>query len=256
MFMLLFSIVFARECDPFTSRKMKRNNCNTINKYNLYINNFFDNCANISNINTIYTNCKSKIYNIKHTSSIEHELEMLFPECLYTLSLEESIYNAGALSTFVSFVSKPFLKTILAPTFSIYKANNLLYVGMDKIGHFFEEGYKCYGKTHKECSQFSKHTENTYYGLLSSGIYSYADIYANLKGLDFWNDLSTKYYNCTLTCIKLREIDLNYYLDEYFDESINPSRTILPWVKIPNPVMKPKIPFDILYIEGINPKLL
>ncbi len=66
-----------------------------------------------------------------------------------------------------------------------------VYFGADKFGHFFSEGYSYYEmyRDGDEFSalQFGDLTESTFYGELTTGIFSYADLAANLNGLRFWN---------------------------------------------------------------------
>ena len=66
-----------------------------------------------------------------------------------------------------------------------------VYFGADKFGHFFSEGYSYYemyrGGDEFSALQFGDLTESTFYGELATGIFSYADLAANLNGLRFWN---------------------------------------------------------------------
>ncbi len=75
--------------------------------------------------------------------------------------------------------------------------------GIDKLEHFFQQGYKYYtiekessanGKSPHEAAQkaikWGQRTERTYYGLLASGVYSNADLYANYAGMKFFQGLT------------------------------------------------------------------
>jgi hypothetical protein len=84
-----------------------------------------------------------------------------------------------------------------SPTISLTKYLAVLlrvgevYFGADKFGHFFSEGFSYYemyknGDEHSAL-QFGDLTESTFYGELTTGIFSYADLAANLNGLRFWN---------------------------------------------------------------------
>lgn len=253
----LFVVVYARENDPFSARKLPIKEGDVIVKFNEYLNMHFDQCALQSNLETIHKNCKKTIYDVKHSCIIEHKFEEMYDKYLYYIQLKNSIYGIPFLSNLASIVSKPFLVTIIAPVFVVWKNGVPLYIGMDKIGHFFEQGYTCYEKGYDECIKMCINSENTYYGLLSSGVYSYADIYANLQGLKIWQQLSEKHYTCSsTTCVKNEYIRLEDYIDEFWDESINPSKIILPWVKKRKIYVLDDLQTSEHYRAGVSPELL
>jgi hypothetical protein len=65
-------------------------------------------------------------------------------------------------------------------------------VGVDKIGHFFVEGWKYFkiayldGDGVEAAIRWGERAERTYFGFLTTGIYSYADLAANFDGMRFW----------------------------------------------------------------------
>jgi hypothetical protein len=65
-------------------------------------------------------------------------------------------------------------------------------VGVDKIGHFFVEGWKYFeiayldGEGVEAALDWGERAERTYFGLYTTGIYSYADLTANFEGMRFW----------------------------------------------------------------------
>jgi len=74
--------------------------------------------------------------------------------------------------------------------------------GIDKLEHFFQQGYKYYqlekeaaasGKSSSDAARtaikWGQRTERTYYGLVASGVYSNADLYANYAGMKFFQGL-------------------------------------------------------------------
>jgi hypothetical protein len=79
---------------------------------------------------------------------------------------------------------------------------NLL-IGTDKFSHFFNRGVKYFKRrygiqwtqelTDEEREEYTmdagEHSENSAYGVKSTGIASYADLMANFQGMRFWNDL-------------------------------------------------------------------
>lgn len=69
-------------------------------------------------------------------------------------------------------------------------------IGLDKIGHFFQQGWEYYNKYKngkngpKEAEKWSKETENGSFGKGTTGVYSNADLAANRKGGKFYEDLA------------------------------------------------------------------
>jgi len=68
-----------------------------------------------------------------------------------------------------------------------------VYIGSDKLGHFFTEGYSYYElylrSGEAAAIDYGRLTEISFYGLLTTGIFSWADLAANLNGMRFWNEL-------------------------------------------------------------------
>jgi len=75
--------------------------------------------------------------------------------------------------------------------------------GSDKLEHFFQQGYSYYKIRNAanakgtigedaiaQAVEWGKKTERTYYGLLVSGVYSNADLYANYAGMRFYDGLT------------------------------------------------------------------
>ena len=65
-------------------------------------------------------------------------------------------------------------------------------VGVDKLGHFFVQGWTYFdiayrqGKGIRAAMESGERSERTYFGLYTTGIYSYADLSANFEGMRFW----------------------------------------------------------------------
>jgi hypothetical protein len=65
-------------------------------------------------------------------------------------------------------------------------------VGVDKIGHFLVQGWKYFEIAYRDgdgveaALAWGEHSERTYFGLYTTGIYSYADLAVNFDGMRFW----------------------------------------------------------------------
>ncbi|WP_127718199.1 hypothetical protein [Halobacteriovorax sp. HLS] len=72
-------------------------------------------------------------------------------------------------------------------------------IGVDKLGHFFVEGWGFYKRAYLKgesgevnidnALRWGKFTERTYFGMTTTGVYSNADLVANYNGMRFWNQL-------------------------------------------------------------------
>jgi hypothetical protein len=65
-------------------------------------------------------------------------------------------------------------------------------IGVDKVGHFVVEGWHYFESAYLEgegivaAMDWGEGTESTYFGLYTTGVYSYADLVADFEGLRFW----------------------------------------------------------------------
>lgn len=97
------------------------------------------------------------------------------------------------------FVLNPFNFATLSPTVKVFGHE----LGIDKLEHLLQQGYQYYeiynkavgeGDTKRKALQtaidWGRKTERTYYGLLSSGVYSNADLFANYAGWKFYLGLT------------------------------------------------------------------
>lgn len=114
-----------------------------------------------------------------------------------------------------------------------------VYLGSDKLGHFFTEGRTYYtryiAENERSALRYGELTESSFYGELTTGIFSYADLAANLNGLRFWNSILAKkpdpidgtqpvrpYIGCTEgKWRRLRPFDWRDYVDPAWDEALN-----------------------------------
>ncbi len=112
------------------------------------------------------------------------------------------------------------------------------YIGSDKLGHFFTEGYSyfdLYLRSGEEAAiDYGRLSEISFYGLLTTGIFSWADLAANLNGMRFWNELlalrpdplTRQLPQPLLRCEQgrwKRQRDFHWrdYVDPAWDEAIN-----------------------------------
>jgi hypothetical protein len=106
----------------------------------------------------------------------------------YKTSYRDSIY-----------VSIPTDYFTISPTVNIYGTH----LGTDKIAHFFQQGYAYHRLAQRQAAKgasaqtaeskaiaWGRWTENTYYGTLVGGVFSNADLYANLAGMRFYEGLT------------------------------------------------------------------
>jgi hypothetical protein len=114
-------------------------------------------------------------------------------------------------------------------------------VGLDKFGHFFSEGWSYFELAYLDdegiaaAMDWGEGTERTYYGWITTGIYSYADLTANFNGMRFWRRVlgngedpvapehaSDAYVACQEGRWTLQQrLDLGEYIDGAWDEGNN-----------------------------------
>ncbi len=100
------------------------------------------------------------------------------------------------------------------------------YIGSDKFGHFFDTGYEYYKKSSlDDAMAYGEMTERTYYGLMTTSVYSYGDLAANLDGYFFWNRL-TQGKNAYVTCqnntwTQQNRFTFTEYINAAWDEGLN-----------------------------------
>lgn len=123
--------------------------------------------------------------------------------------------------------------------------------GIDKLEHFFQQGHKYYqienearakGSAPDEAARkavdWGKRTERTYFGLLISGVYSNADLYANYAGMKFFQGLTKAVEvngkarpasvalvdgRWTVADVNLSENLLKPFMTDHMNEALNPS---------------------------------
>ena len=148
------------------------------------------------------------------------------------LSRKESIFkHVNFWNNFFMFLSKDTIGAIV----NIEMDDKIHYVGADKFGHFFTEGYKHYEIAFKdkkgidEAIKWSQGTERGIFGLATSGVYSFADLVANYNGMVFWKNIfeqydyiDSPYFKCVDNQWKqIKSFDWSDYIDASWDEGIN-----------------------------------
>ncbi len=179
--------------------------------------------------------------------SLDKQLRELLADRSYSLSLDDSIYRD---INYVEGFSLNFKELS-----DVVRVSGHL-VGLDKLGHFFAEGWQYFeltreeGKSIEQDLQWGKEQESGKYGYTTTGIFSFADLVANFNGLRFWNRVLGKnddpllgfvanlfdspYVTCDIQVVasfrhmkivksweRNKKFDLSVYLDGVWDEGNN-----------------------------------
>lgn len=144
-----------------------------------------------------------------------------------------------------------------------------IYLGVDKLGHMFNQGYEYFQKYHKELNKtqdaklamklvidWGRSTENGMYGAVVDGVYSNGDLAANFAGFHFYENLfhpivlDEKIHSPILiikddhtvvfnpeNIIDEKELIAPYFSD-HLNEALNPSHFELLQRKVVNIVLK------------------
>lgn len=114
-------------------------------------------------------------------------------------------------------------------------------IGSDKFGHFFWDGWKYYhkvvslGMRLEDALEYGESTEYGLFGFTMTGVYSYADLAANLGGLKFYMEIvpgnypkisglksSKPFFKCEKGVWKrVRKFAIQDYVDSAWDETVN-----------------------------------
>ncbi|HMU33809.1 MAG TPA: hypothetical protein PKC89_08090 [Pyrinomonadaceae bacterium] len=146
------------------------------------------------------------------------------------------------------FVLLPTNYLTISPTIRMYGVE----FGVDKIEHFFQQGYTYYkisekaaesgispANADKKAIKWGKTSERTFYGSLVSGVFSNADLYANYAGMRFYQGLTKplKIGDRTRPPVltfqggawvftdigEIRKIFIRPFISEHLNEALNPS---------------------------------
>ncbi len=179
--------------------------------------------------------------------SLDKQLRELLADRSYSLSLNDSIYRD------INYIEGISLN--IKELSDVVRVSGHL-VGLDKLGHFFAEGWHYFeltreeGKNIEQDLQWGKEQEGGKYGYTTTGIFSFADLVANFNGLRFWNRVLGKnndpllgfvanlldrpYVTCDIQVVASlrhmkivkawesnKKFDLSVYLDGVWDEGNN-----------------------------------
>lgn len=121
---------------------------------------------------------------------LDRQLRVLLARQSYSLGLNDSIYrDINYLEGFSLNLKE------LSDVVNI--DGNL--IGLDKIGHFFAEGWRYFEmievdqKSIYDALAWGKERESGLFGYTTTGIFSYADLVANFNGMRFWNKVLLKH---------------------------------------------------------------
>jgi hypothetical protein len=178
---------------------------------------------------------------------LDKQLRELLAEQSYSLSLNDSIYRD------INYIEGFSLN--IKELSDVARVNGHL-VGLDKLGHFFAEGWHYFeltrqkGKSFEQAIQWGKEQEGGKYGYSTTGIFSFADLVANFNGFRFWNRvlgknndpllgfvanlLDSPYVTCNIQIVasirhlkivkawkRNKKFDLSVYIDGVWDEGNN-----------------------------------
>lgn len=96
-------------------------------------------------------------------------------------------------------------------------------IGADKLGHFFQQGYQYYDIRNRSsqatAESFGRYTEIAGAGLATTGVYSNADLAANLAGLTFYDQLRANPGGFTFDIANFISSNWNEYANPNFYEA-------------------------------------
>lgn len=122
--------------------------------------------------------------------SLDKQLRGLLAGQSYSLLLSDSIYRD------IDYIEGFSLN--LKELSDVVNINGHL-VGLDKIGHFFAQGWEYYEMTRydeksiDQAIEWGREKETGLFGYTTTGIFSYADLVANFNGWRFWNKVLLEY---------------------------------------------------------------
>lgn len=166
-------------------------------------------------------------------------------QLLQPMPVSASVYGANPFE-------RPFLLVELSPTMRLHDQ----YIGVDKLGHFFQQGHEYYerfvearaaGKSEAEATRLAVaggvKQEHGFYGEAIIGIYSNADLAANYAGLLFYRNLFepvtvghvtlppmiTRDGDTLVMDPRVKENVLKPFVTEHWNEAMNPCHYVGYW---------------------------
>lgn len=147
------------------------------------------------NEKALYTELRKAIFQSLTASwglkgyDLDRQLRHLLVRQSYSLSLNDSIYRD------INYIEG--LSLNLKELSDVVNINGYL-VGLDKIGHFFAQGWQYFDLTDNgkepldKAIAWGRQKEAGLFGYTTTGIFSFADLVANLNGWRFWNKVLLK----------------------------------------------------------------
>ena len=145
--------------------------------------------------NMLYTELRKAIFQSLIVSwglkgyELDKQLRDLLVRQSYSLSLNDSIYRD------INYIEG--LSLNLKELSDVVNINGHL-VGLDKTGHFFAQGWQYFVMTDQDketldqAIAWGRQKETGLFGYTTTGIFSFADLVANLNGWRFWNKVLLK----------------------------------------------------------------
>lgn len=146
--------------------------------------------ANFCDEEVLYTALRKAIFQSFTASwglkgyDLDKQLREMLAMQSYSLLLNDSIYRD------IDYIKGFSLN--LKELSDVVNINGYL-IGLDKIGHFFAQGWQYYEFTHYDnetidkAIEWGRKKETGMFGFSTTGIFSYSDLVANLNGWRFWN---------------------------------------------------------------------
>jgi hypothetical protein len=150
----------------------------------------------------------------------------------FKVAYDESIYRGFSREETVTLARSGHLAALISI--------NGVVIGTDKLGHFLTEGLEYYQQLSQpdaewhDVASLGQFMESTYFGAVTTGVYSFADLAANVQGARFWirllNDADVSGLapgdGPQIRCedrqwVVHGEFDWGQYVDPAWDEAVN-----------------------------------
>lgn len=126
---------------------------------------------------------------------------------------EESIY----FETDFSHLSKKYLASNIEACGVRFSTDKLTHMLKDGFRYFYAKNY--FGLNNADILRISKYSESTIMGLKSTGVYSPADTIANIKGVEFFENLLAKHLLKQKNgLVQFRDVEICDFINPNFDE--------------------------------------
>lgn len=200
---------------------------------------------------------------------LDKDLRELLAHKSYSLNLEDSIYRDITYLEGFSLNLKELSDVVNVGGYLI---------GLDKFGHMFAEGYRYFtmvndeGGNLYEAMEWGRDQERGKFGYMTTGIFSYGDLVANLNGYRFWNKiektksdpllsfwenwLTSPYVSCRIQIfdslrfkkiVKAWEVNARFEVADYIDGAWDESNNCISYA---DPEIEAKVRSRIAEVEN------